>query len=148
MYGRGSLLTFGQETKPLMHPNHCIKIISIPLIRTLLVLTVFAASALADDASLIVGHWRFEYGGFTFDHYFGKDGRYRYKWVMAKGGEVRGDSHGTYKIVDGVLQLYGDFPPGKPPEKIWYTVDANNFTIIGGVSSPSKKVFKRVLDKK
>lgn len=116
----------------------------------LLVATVLVASAHADDSSLIVGHWRYENGGCTIDHYFEKDGRY--KWVMAQDGEEGASSRGTYKLVDGVLQLYRDFLPlGKLPIEWRYTVDANNFTIIGGLNTNEKienMVSKRVLDKK
>ncbi len=120
---------------------------TIPFIRTLLVLMLCASSALADDTSLAVGHWRFNMAGIsTGDFYFEKDGRFR--WVMSRPNDPKpmSDSGGTYKLVDGVLELRYASRPDKP-QKWRCTIDGNNLTI-GAMTDTEKMVYKRVLDKK
>ena len=86
-----------------------------PFIRALLVIMLCAASALADDSAKAVGHWRFDLAGLsTGDFYFEKDGRFR--WVMSRPNDPKptSDSGGTYKLADGVLELYYVSRPDKP----------------------------------
>gem|GEM_PF-6884144 len=82
----------------------------------------------------------------TGEFYFDKDGRFR--CVMSRPNEPKpfADSGGTYKFVDGVLELRYDSRPEKP-QKWRYTVDANSLTI-GAMTDTEKMVYKRVIDKK
>ena len=110
-------------------------------------LMLIAVSALADDAAAAVGHWRFDMAGLsTGDLYLQADGRFR--WVMTKTGDAKpfADSGGTYKLVDGVLELYYDDRPDKP-QKWRYAVTADTFTV-GAMNSPEKMDYKRVSEKK
>jgi hypothetical protein len=119
----------------------------IPFIRTLLVITLCTATALADDTSLAVGHWRFAVAGMsTGDFYFEKDGRFR--WVISRPNNPKpvADSGGTYKLADGILELHYASRPDKP-QKWRCTVDADNLTI-GAMTDTEKMVYKRILDKK
>src|SRR5688572_29827581 len=88
-------------------------------IRALCFLSFCITSALAADAPGVVGHWRFGTSARAINHLsLEADGRFRWAFTRTGSPKPLSDYGGTYKVIDGIIELYYDStPPTTVPQK-------------------------------
>ena len=119
-----------------------------PAVSILLSLFLFITARAAEPTQSHIGHWRFSLAGLsTGDIYLKPDGHFR--MVMQRTGDAKpfGDGTGTYKLVDGVLELYFD-PSAPKPVRYRYVLQGNDTFILMDMQGEEKMPYKRVPETK